>query len=325
MTASVSDVQLAQALSALKEKPDVETYIAHCSPARGPGLPTVTLLFAKFREDAPDIEALAEWLWLNAINYVIPLKKRRKAVAASSNSGSGGDLSISTRLVTATRRAFINFNKQYPARASEVGELLAYLIALKYLDAPQIASKMALKTNANMPVHGLDGVHASFENGIMTLFFLESKLTKTAAAGAADYAKSVSGFGSSRKQYLLEYEILSDLGNLDALADDDKDAALAYFDVYGTKKSQRIERSVGIICYSESKVFSNKLPKTSGTPPSEHEKNFSGIYGSQLEVHRNLVKTQLQKHGLDPADCELYFVAVPDVAELRKLFSDNMT
>ena len=233
-------------------------------------------------------------------------------------------MSMATRLLKDTKRAFIEYHKKYPQRASEVGELLAYLIAIEYLQAAQVASKMALKTNGNMPVHGLDGIHATFENEIMTLYFLESKLSSSANSGVKEYAESVAGFGTNRKQYLVEYEILSDLGNLDALSDEDKRTALEYLDVYGPQKSQRIERSVGVVCYTESKHFNNKLEKSKATAPTEHEAHFKSNYAAEFEHHQDAAIKHLKDNGVDISDCEVFFVAVPDVNRLRELFYEVM-
>jgi hypothetical protein len=315
----------ANAFGALKETPNASNFLATCdSPSTLNPYPATTLVFPRFREASPDIQVLAEYLWLQAANYVIPLRKRKQANINGTGSSTGGDMSMATRLLRETKRAFIEYKKKYPQRASEVGELLAYIIALEYLEAAQVASKMALKTNANMPVHGLDGIHASFENGIMTLYFLESKLSASANAGVREYAESVAGFGTSRKQYLLEYEILSDLGNLDALSEDDKKTALEYLDVYGAKKSQRLERSVGVICYTEKKHFNNKLVKGKATAPAEHEKHFKSNYSAEFVHHQNAAIKHLKSKGVDVSDCEVFFVAVPDVNKLRKLFYEVM-
>lgn len=315
----------AEAFGALKEMPKAGNFLAACdSPSSLNSSPATTLVFPRFREASPDMEAFAEYLWLQAANYVIPLRKRKQANINAAGSSTGGDMSMATRLLKETKRAFIEYKKKYPQRASEVGELLAYVIALEYLEAAQVASKMALKTNANMPVHGLDGIHASFENGIMTLYFLESKLSASANAGVREYAESVAGFGTRLKQYLLEYEILSDLGNLDALSAADKKTALEYLDVYGAKKSQRLERSVGVICYTEKKHFNNKLMKGKSTAPADHENYFKSSYSAEFVHHQNAAITHLKSYGVDVSDCEVFFVAVPDVNELRKLFYEVM-
>ena len=212
------------------------------------------------------MQALVELLD-QAINYVIPLRKRLRAQATTASSNTGGDLSPSVRLLRETKRRFIEYREKYPHRAAKSANFLEYLLGLEYLRAAQVASKMALKTSGNMPVHGLDGIHARFANGVMTLYFLESKLAATANGGASEYAESVAGFGSNNKQYLLEYEIISDLSNLDALDPGDRETALQYLDVYGDKKSQRIERSVGVICYTETKHFAVKLAKSNSLAP----------------------------------------------------------
>ncbi|MES2490663.1 MAG: DUF1837 domain-containing protein [Pseudomonadota bacterium] len=315
---------LALALDSLKDVPDVDTFIARCPGPPDLGDPPTILLYPRFKEDAPDISAFAEWLWINAINYAIPLRKRKLAQQTAGAGPSGADLASTARLYLEAKRAFLNFNKAYPSRASEVGELIAYLVALRFLNAGQLASKMALKTNTNMPIHGLDGVHASFENGVMTLYFLESKLAKTAASGAKEYAESVKGFGNSRKQYLVEYEILSDLGNLQALSDEQKLLAMEYLDIYGKKKSQRIERSIGVICFTEGNHYSNKLQKNKATPPAAHEKNFSSIYEADHARHLAAVKKYLDEKDVKSDECEVFFVAVPDVNVLRELFQEHM-
>jgi hypothetical protein len=171
-----------------------------------------------------------------------------------------------------------------------------------------------------MPIHGLDGVHALFENNVMTLYFLESKFSRNANDGVREYAESVAGFGNNRKQYLVEYEILSDLGNLNALDEINKETALEYLDVYGPKKSQRLERSIGVICYSETKHYSDKLPKNRSNPPSAHEQHFQSNYSNELDHHKAAALTHLGNNNVDPSECEVFFIAVPDVNELRRTF-----
>jgi len=179
---------------------------------------------------------------------------------------------------------------------------------------------MALKTNSNMAVHGLDGVHASFANGVMTLYFLEAKLTGSAKAGISSYAESVSNFGGNRKQYLLEYELLHDLSNLNALDEVTRELALQYFDVYGARKEQRLERSVGVIVYSETALFSNPLPISKETSPAKHQGHFSSRYIELAPTLKGDALDALTKWGVAADACEIFFVAVPSTDDLRRLF-----
>ncbi|MGO4779426.1 Hachiman antiphage defense system protein HamA, partial [Lysobacter sp. 2RAB21] len=147
-------------------------------------------------------------------------------------------------------------------------------------------------------VYGVDGLHAKFEDGIMTLYFLESKLSETAAKGIGEYCESTADFSANRKQYLLENSIINDLGNFDTLSPSERALALSYLDIYGDNKSQRVERSVGIICYSES-AFNKKLPKN-GAPPKDHEDGFSKKYESKRPSYQNALNDGAIKRGLSP-------------------------
>jgi hypothetical protein len=286
-----------------------------CTPGN-PGPPPVRILFPRFKEDVPDIPRLAEWLCLQAVNYVIPIRRRKAAQLAVVQSATKADMSLPARLVAEARRAFLEYNKKYPHRASEAGELLAYLVALRHLDAAQLASKMALKTNTNMPVHGLDGIHASFANGLMTLYFVEAKLAATSASGTADYVASLASFWNDRSQYLLENHILSDLGNLDALSDEHREIALDYLDVYGAQSSQRIERSIGVICFTEASHYANKLAKGDSVAPSAHEQHYASNCGQEHASLCSYAKAKLEAKGIDPKDCAIFYIAVPDVDKL---------
>jgi hypothetical protein len=317
------DEGFAEAFKALQDKPDVDNFLVMCDSA-DVGPPPVRILFPRFKEDAPDIHRLAEWLCLQAINYVIPIRRRKAAQKAVATSATGADMTLPARLAAEARRAFLDYNAKYPQRSSEAGELLAYLLALRHLDAAQLASKMALKTNSNMPVHGLDGIHASFKGGIMTLYFIEAKLAATAKSGTSAYVESLATFWQDRSQYLLENHILSDLGNLDALSDENQKIALDYFDVYGPQSSQRIERSIGVICFTESTHYKNKLPKDDAVPPSKHEQHYATNCAQEHVPFHAYAQAKLVAQSIDPKECAMFFIAVPDVDKLRQLFHEYL-
>lgn len=289
-------------------------------PSNSP--PKLALLHVRFREDIPNTGSLADFLSSQAVNYALS-RRRRDAYMKQLNSGKNGDLSVTSQIHKAVRSAFIEFRKEFPSRASEVGEVLAYCVAIHHLGAAQLVAKMSLKTSTNMPVHGLDGIHASVKDGVLNIFFLESKLAGTAASGTADYAESISGFGSSKKQYLQEYGLVRDLGNLDALSADEKELLMEYLDVFNKPNSPRRERSVGVVCYSEVKHFGNKILPDDGAI-DKHEVHFSEIYVNDHERHHSNLSSQLAKHGVDPNKCLLYLVAVPDVNELREQFYESL-
>ncbi|MEE3508287.1 DUF1837 domain-containing protein [Pseudomonas sp. 10C3] len=285
-------------------------------------VPKVALLHVRFQEDIPNTSSLADFLSNQAVNYALS-RRRRDAYVAELTAGKNGDLSLVTQISKAVRGAFIQFRKEYPSRASEVGEVLAYCVAVHHLKAAQLVAKMSLKTAGNMPVHGLDGIHASVKDGVLNVFFLESKLAGSAASGTADYAESVLGFGNNKKQYLQEYGLVRDLGNLDTLSSSDREHLMAYLDVYSKPNSQRRERSVGVICYSETKHFANKVLVDDG-PLDKHEVHFGKLLTEDHGRHHKNASNQLATQGLDASKCMLFLVAVPDVDQLREEFYEAL-
>ncbi|RVU05553.1 DUF1837 domain-containing protein [Rhizobium sp. RMa-01] len=314
------DSPLIAALHALLNPSTVDEHLvcagADAIDALGDG-PRTFLLHVRFNEDLPKIEDLARYLWEQCFYYALP---RRRQLALKKEAEK--DPSAMLRVGKAARDAFIAFNEKNPSRASEVAEVLAYCVVQHYLDASQVVAKMGLKTSSNMPVHGLDGVHAKYENGALTIYFLEAKLAKSANGGAKDYAESASNFLSNRSQYLREYQIVSELGNLDALEEPERQLALDHFDILGKPKLHRRERYIGVICYSEKK-YGDKLAVTDG-PIDVHEKHFTAAYAAKHGPHRAAALKHLKNNGATPRKCMVFYIAVPDVNALRKSFYQEM-
>lgn len=311
------------ALEKLLDKSPLEKHVKIAIQSLFPSTPFTSLMYVGFKEDLGDTLALADFLWNQALNYALT-RKRRDQVRAKLAAAPAGDISAIAGPVNAARDAFIEFHKDYPSRASEVGEVLAYCIAANHLGATQVAAKMSLKTSGNMPVHGLDGIHAKVESDALYVFFLESKLSQTANDGVKEYAASVAGFGSNLKQYLLEYSIVRDLGNLDSLSGSERELALSCFDVLEKPDIvERRERSVGVIVYRESR-FGKLSPVQPGQPVGFHASEFASGYTSELDHHQNAAMTHLTNQKVDVNKCHVYFVAVPDVDELREQFYMRM-
>lgn len=284
--------------------------------------PRIALLHVRFKEDIPSVRAFADFLGNQAANYALS-RRRRDEYQARIASAENGDMSAAQELSRAVRNAFIEFRKAHPSRASEVGEVLAYCVAVHHLQASQLIAKMALKTSTNMPVYGLDGIHASVTDGELNVFFLESKLAGNAASGTADYADSVSSFLKNNGQYEHEYGLVTSLGNLDALDPADKILMMDYLDVFGNPNAPKRERSVGVVCYSEVNHFASKREVDEG-PLSKHEDHFGELYKGDLSRHHTNLTNQLGVKKVDANKCMVYLVAVPDVDELRRLFYESI-
>lgn len=317
-------VQLKADLVALKDKVELFKYVAVAVESKDPSQPQTTLMHVRLQENLANVQSLSRYLWMRAANYALS-RKRRQEFREQMAGDPDADLAVALLVSEATRDAFLEFSEKYPQRASEVGELLAYCIAIERLGAAQLAAKMSLKTNNNMPVHGLDGIHAVVEDGWLVVYFLESKLNQTANGGVSDFAKSVADFTSNKKQYKREYSIVRDLGNFDTLGPESRKVALDYFDVLVSPDDvPKRERYVGVVLYSDESLFNGLPPVLKGQQPGFHENELAAAYSQQLGHHQQAAMKHLGKHGADPNKCLVYFVVVPDVDELRKLFYEAM-
>lgn len=315
--------QLKSGLESLLDPVALSEHVAVAAASERPSQPSTTLMHVRFLENKANVEKLAHYLWLCAQNYSLS-RRRRIEIQKQISEAAPGDLSVAGLVTTTVRNAFLEFNKAFPHRSSEVGELLAYCVALEQLGATQLLAKMALKTNNNMPVHGLDGIHGKVENGWLNLFFLESKLSSSANAGAKEFAESIAEFSNNTKQYQREYQLVKELGNLDALPASDKELALEYFDVFGSSSIPKRERYIGIILYSDAKAFDAVPPVDDDYEPHYYEKFFSEEYAKQLSHHQEAVLKHLQNFGATPENCRVYFVVVPDANELREMLYQVM-
>lgn len=313
--------KLKDGLESLLDKVKLSKHVAVATASQSPSSPSTTLMHVRFQENVANVHSFAYYLFECAQNYALSRRRRKELKRQMADAEDDADISVGALISTAVRDAFLEFNKKYPHRSSEVGEVLAYCIAVEQLEATQLAAKMSLKTNNNMPVHGLDGIHGKVENGWLTLYFLESKLSKTANDGAKEFATSVAEFTTSAKQYRREYSIVKELGNLDALPEAERQVALNYFDVFASPDDvQKRERYVGVILYSDAEAF-QKLPQVSDDQePGFHEKTFAASYTKELQHHQDAAVKHLKDSGADLNKCRLYFVVVPDKDVVRTLF-----
>lgn len=312
---------LKASLVSLLDKVEFSSHVALAAQSADGDAPPTALMFVRLLENVANVEALARFLWQKAPNYALSRKRRAEFHRQLREAAENADLSAAPDIVGVVRDAFLEFNAKYPHRSSEVGELVAYCIAIDQLKATQLAAKMALKTNNNMPVHGLDGIHAKVENGVLYIYFLESKLSSSANDGVKEFASSVSEFSSNKKQYRREYSIVKDLGNLDALTGAERDIALRYFDVMSSPDDvEKRERFVGVVLYSNPKVFDSLPAASDSHPKGFHEAALKDTVSGLLLHHHSAAVKHLTDYGADINKCRVYFVAVPDVDALRELF-----
>jgi len=289
-----------------------------------PGLDRPRLLFVKLKSDQPQVEALAELLTDLLVDYAIPLKKRQQANALGAGSKTGGHTAAHSRLQREAKRLFIEYDPTNTGRYGELGELLSYAIAIHYLGAAQIGSKMALKTSRGMPVHGVDGLHAKANpDGTVTFFLLESKIVPDAADASRQMVESIAEHRADRVRQLNELRLVNDLSNLDALQGEQRGAAKSFFNAYEGSGNHLKRRDVhlGSLVFSED-AYLNRIPVDHNQSITIHEERFEEFYKAKHQRFQQNLARQAAAKGLDLGHCVVFLIAVPDVNELKRVFSE---
>jgi hypothetical protein len=117
------------------------------------------------------------------------------------------------------KEAKLKFAQPKGAKTGEPGELILFFLLEGYARVPKIFSKMSLKTNNQMHVHGSDGVHLGINGQKLVLHFGESKLYSVHTTGISEALSSVKDFvgtlGGSSIDTQDEFEISVLTDNLD--------------------------------------------------------------------------------------------------------------
>jgi hypothetical protein len=128
---------------------------------------------------AAQIGRLARWLERQLTYYAIPRSRANRAIKKVK---ANGDITEVLSLQREARQLFVN-----NVGSGEAGELLLFAVLEGWLQAPQVISKMDLKTNNNVHFHGIDGLHARKTPTGLDLYWAEAKFwaSPAQALGAA--------------------------------------------------------------------------------------------------------------------------------------------
>ena len=86
-------------------------------------------------------------------------------------------------------RAKSKFQKSNP-KSGEIGELILFLL-LESQNISQVISKIRLKTNREMPIHGEDAIHVEVQNGKIIIHYGEAKMYNNFDSALSSSIKSV--------------------------------------------------------------------------------------------------------------------------------------
>ena len=255
----------------------------------------------------PMVKALAKMLYTYIIDYCIAARNRPEPLTARQ----------STKLTKQARDLFRHpeISDVSPDKTGEAGELLLYFLMEAVLKAPQLVSKMELKTNHKDEVKGSDGIHARFnkETGLVDIFFGESKLYTKSSSAIADAIKSVDQFHDI-EMYQHEFTMVTKYFKH---ADEETREAISSLIVHG-------EPGPGV-CINHACLIGYDFKGFSGlTNAGTLDENLQEFLSKFLEDGgrlTRLLQKRFDKFGKKHIKFEVFFLPFPSVVEFRNAFN----
>lgn len=278
--------------------------------------------YLTFNSMEETLDEFSQLLYDQIVPFCIPKKKRDEAYQKFVADKKGGERHV-VALADQAKKLFQQSNSQRK-NSGEIGELILFLLQEHFLKAPQITCKMALKTNAAMPVHGADGIHIMWCSQKESLYFLwgESKLYKDPILAAKKTIESIKGFTHSnpdtgQNQRQREVEIIKDHPNIND--PDLEKKLLKYFDPYEPESNQRHEAYSCFIGFEF-----NKHSSLSREDVEKHKNDFENKY--QEEIKRIVKAFTKEVKGAKLEKSEFFFFLIPfkSISDLRKKFFEKL-
>lgn len=203
------------------------------------------------------------------------------------------------------------FNPSDPNKSGEFGEVALYFLLESYLKAPQIVSKMSLKTTGQKNYNGSDGIHFGIYQKKKCLFYCESKLNKKRDEAFKRCLASVLEFQKEKK----DFEVSIIKSNIDMHDEELREAILDFLDHSKEKKPDFIEVNACFVGYDWNKF--GEVEKKSDND-SLHTKLMEELR-KDIEEVKPLLTSLIKDKGIRQ---RFYFFVIPfkDVEKLRKEF-----
>lgn len=250
--------------------------------------------------------ALARHLYYRIADYCIPRSRILEARARDTREGGNVQMMM---LQEEARRMFIDSET-----SGEGGELLLYFLLEAELNLPQILCKMPLKTNAAMPIHGVDGVHAGFREGVgLAVYWGESKLYADVQSAMTECFSSIAPFllddgaGAAHRDLVLVREML-DTG--------DRELSLKLVQYFTDDAPERLDLEVRGACLVG-------FTHDAYGPPFEDDKvTMLKAVQERVDAWSNSVGTRVLNRAIHDFEIEFFCMPLPSVAGLRTAFND---
>lgn len=281
---------------------------------------TVRASYISFRDGLPTHDDFINTIYELIIPFCIPRSEIAKTTEAMEQDGLKSVASLG-KMVQLSKKAATLFikAKKDSHRSGEAGEILLYTFNEWLLEAPQIVSKMYLKTNSNMPVHGTDGIHAKYDkiSQSLILYWGESKAHKTLSSALSSALESILEFVTNQKEED-EIRIVSQYMDLGSIHDDFKEEILSYIDPYNEKSNQRVSVFPCLL------IFEHDYLKGKDYTHDQIDKEFQNEISKIVSIFCEGIQENLKSKSLETRRFEFFLFPVPSVEEFRNKFQEKI-
>lgn len=201
-------------------------------------------------------------------------------------------------------------------RSGEGGEVLLSILTEHFLNLPQIFTKMIVKTNSEMHIHGSDGVHAGVNriNGNLALYWGESKLYQDAASGIRECFASLAPFlrdrGGSGATQERDLQLIRD--NLDLDNSALEEALKHYLDPNDSRFKQLEYRGVCLVGFD-----SGAYPTQ---PNSIEAQQLKADIETTFEECKIQISNRVTTENIHTFEIEIFCLPFPCVEDFRQAF-----
>jgi hypothetical protein len=259
----------------------------------------------------PRINDFARFVAERIVDFAIP---RSEITRAHNDFNSTGSTALTTRLNKKATKLFTRL-----PTSGEGGEVLLSLLAEGFLNLPQLFTKMVLKTNSEMHIHGSDGIHAGVNNdGNLALYWGESKLYKNVNDAVRDCFKSLAPFlldcGGSNATTERDLQLMRDGLSLD---DPKLMEALKHFLDPDDPMFKKMEyRGLCLVGFD-----SDSYPTS---PNSSEAQNLKQVIEESFENNKKQISERVTSERLQSFTIEIFCLPFPSVQEFRESFRKEL-
>jgi hypothetical protein len=260
----------------------------------------------------PRVKDFARFLGRRITDFAIPRSEINKALINASKTGSASPMDD---LNSKARSLFTRLPK-----SGEGGELLLSVLAESVLELPQLFTKMKLKTNPEMHVHGSDGVHAGVnkDTGNLILYWGESKLYNDVTSATFECFSSLAPFlldsGGSTAAQESDLRLMRD--GIDLHNADLESALKMYLDPDNPMFNKIEFRGLCLIGFD-----SEHYPTEPNSKEIEQLKDeLENVFNSR-KAH---IEKRLTEEKIHSFEIEIFCLPFPSVEDFRKAFRKEL-